>query len=139
MVAASHNQLRWPHLTINLVSKNGGRLSRSTYGGRLSRSTYGGRLLRSTYSGRLSRINLLSKNGGRLSQSTYGGRLLRSTYVWPPLMIVRGGHLKIFKFAKIHYTKWHKTWLTLFIYYPINQERWPPLGTTFLGQAVCTY
>ena len=51
-------------------------------------------------------------------------------------MIVRGGHRKIFKFAKIHYTKWHKIWLTLFIYYPINQELWLPLGTTSLGQAV---
>ena len=53
-------------------------------------------------------------------------------------LIVRGGHHKIFTFAKIHYTKWHKTWLTLFTYYSINQERWPPLATTFLGQAVCT-
>ena len=51
-------------------------------------------------------------------------------------MIVRGGHRKIFKFAKIHYTKWHKTWLTLFTYYSINQEQCPPLATTSLGQAV---
>ena len=29
-VAASHDQLRWPPLTINLVSKNGGHLLQST-------------------------------------------------------------------------------------------------------------
>ena len=66
MVAASHDQPWWPPLTINLVSKNGGRLSRSTMvaashdqlinlGGRLSQSIYGGRLSRPTYGGRLSR------------------------------------------------------------------------------------
>ena len=38
-VAASHDQLRWPPLTINLVSKNGGHLYQSTYGGHLSWST----------------------------------------------------------------------------------------------------
>ena len=53
----------------------------------------------------------------------------------PPWLIVRVGHHNLIKFSKIHYTKWHKIWFTLFIHYPI--KRWPPLVTTSLGQAVC--
>ena len=118
--------LQWPPLTINLVSKNGGCLSQST-----------------TVAASHDQLTWLIVRGGHcfylLSWSweatTVVDRERRPPFLLTKL-IVRGGHRKMINFSKIHYTKWHKIWLTLFICNPINQDWWPPLVTTSLGQAV---
>ena len=50
---------------------------------------------------------------------------------------MRGSHHSIFKFAKIDYTKWQKTWFTLFTYQSIIKEWWLPLAKTSRGRLYC--